>query len=56
MSEDAAVPKNLSVDALKGDKIAPTMPQDIRVDLNMAGSDKNTPLHVACSVGNDNVV
>lgn len=32
------------------------MPQDISVDLNMAGSDNNTPLHVACSVGNDNVV
>ena len=35
---------------LKG--ISPQMPNDVSVDLSMASTDGNTPLHVAVSVNN----
>lgn len=33
-----------------------TMPNDVIVDLNVLGNDKFSPLHVACSVGNESIV
>ena len=33
-----------------------TLPQDIVVDLNVLGDDNFSPLHVACSVGNEGMV
>ena len=36
--------------------VTPTLPQDIKVDLNRTGSDKNAPLHVAVSVVNESAV
>jgi ankyrin repeat protein len=33
-----------------------TLPQDISIDLNVLGNDNFSPLHVACSVGNEGMV
>jgi hypothetical protein len=33
-----------------------TLPQDIIIDLNVLGEDNFSPLHVACSVGNEGIV
>lgn len=33
-----------------------TMPQDIVIELNVLGGDNFSPLHVACSVGNEGMV
>jgi ankyrin repeat protein len=38
------------------EKAVMTMPNDIIVDLSEMGEDKFSPLHVACSVGNESIV
>lgn len=37
-------------------QVVAVLPQDITVDLNQLGGDGYSPLHVACSVGNDSIV